>query len=69
MTRQQRERDRDREFESCCLRQKDVTEGAAVARERPQGSSGTQRNTIDGVNVYVFAKGTIYGRILIYQGT
>ena len=37
-----------------------VTEGAAVARERPQGSSGTQRNTIDGLNVNVFAGGTTY---------
>jgi hypothetical protein len=32
-----------------------VKKEAAAARERPQGSFGTQRNTIDGVNVYVFA--------------
>jgi len=29
---------------------------AAVARERPQGSFGTQRNSIDGFNIYEFAK-------------
>jgi hypothetical protein len=29
---------------------------AAVAGRRPQGCFGTQRNTIDGFNVYVFAE-------------
>jgi len=38
-----------------------------VAGRRPQDCFGTQRNTIDGVNVYVFAGGTIYVRLLIYQ--
>jgi hypothetical protein len=52
----ERERDRDREIE-CCSHQKDVMKGAAVPRERPQGSFSTQRNTKDRVNVNVFAKG------------
>jgi hypothetical protein len=33
-----------------------VTKGAPVVRERPQGSSGGQRNAQDGVNICVFAK-------------
>jgi len=40
-----------------------VTRGAAVARERPQGRLGTQKNSID---MYEFAKETIYGRIVIH---
>ena len=36
-------------------------------KERPQGSFGTQRNTMDGVNVYVFAKEHYLRRNLIYQ--
>lgn len=31
-----------------------MTEGAAVAGKTLQGSSGTQRNSKDGVNVYEF---------------
>jgi hypothetical protein len=38
-----------------------------VAREQPQGSSGTQRNTKDGVNVNVFAKEDYLRRSLIYR--
>ena len=44
-----------------------VTEGAAIARETLQRSSGTQRNTIDEVNVYVLAKENYLRRSLIYQ--
>jgi len=35
---------------------KSVTKGAAVARERPQGSFVTRRNTIARLNTYVFAR-------------
>jgi hypothetical protein len=37
---------------------KAVTEGAVMARDRLQGSSGTERNAIDGGNVSVFAEET-----------
>ena len=46
---------------------KSVTEGVAMATEELQGSSGAQRNTIDGGNVYVFAKEDHLRRSLIYQ--
>ena len=37
-----------------------MTKDAAVAGERPQGSFGTRRNSIDGFNTYEFAGGIIY---------
>ena len=45
---------------------KSVT-GVAMATEELQGSSGAQRNTIDGGNVYIFAKENHLRRSLIYQ--
>jgi len=41
---------RNTHWNTSSIKNIDVTRGAAVARERPQGSFGTQRNLIDGFN-------------------